>query len=155
MYVADFYNRIIGHYEVDLDHPGRDRTRGRVWRITYGDKTHPPLDLSAPAKSAAALGQGNLSRRLPSSGRSSVNCNWSPYAAWALQRLGALPDAAWTRLAEGKTELEQLHALRLLAVRPEWIPVQRKQLLAALKAPNPHHRRVAAEVLGDDRPWKT
>ncbi|MAS94676.1 MAG: hypothetical protein CMO55_15870 [Verrucomicrobiales bacterium] len=33
VYVADFYNRIIGHYEVKLDHPGRDRERGRVWRI--------------------------------------------------------------------------------------------------------------------------
>jgi putative heme-binding domain-containing protein len=33
LYVADFYNRIIGHYEVPLDHPGRDRTRGRIWRI--------------------------------------------------------------------------------------------------------------------------
>jgi putative heme-binding domain-containing protein len=35
MYVADFYNRIIGHYEVPLDHPGRDRNSGRIWRITY------------------------------------------------------------------------------------------------------------------------
>jgi putative heme-binding domain-containing protein len=35
LYVADFYNRIIGHYEVPLDHPGRDRHRGRIWRITY------------------------------------------------------------------------------------------------------------------------
>ncbi|MGZ5543213.1 MAG: PVC-type heme-binding CxxCH protein, partial [Limisphaerales bacterium] len=35
MYVADFYNRIIGHYEVPLDHPGRDRERGRIWRIVY------------------------------------------------------------------------------------------------------------------------
>ena len=35
IYVADFYNRIIGHYEVALDHPGRDRERGRVWRIRY------------------------------------------------------------------------------------------------------------------------
>ena len=25
LYVADFYNRIIGHYEVPLTHPGRDR----------------------------------------------------------------------------------------------------------------------------------
>ena len=25
LYIADFYNRIIGHYEVPLDHPGRDR----------------------------------------------------------------------------------------------------------------------------------
>lgn len=37
MYVADFYNRIIGHYEVGLDHPGRDRHRGRIWRIVYND----------------------------------------------------------------------------------------------------------------------
>lgn len=34
LYVADFYNRIIGHYEVGLDHPGRDRHRGRVWKIS-------------------------------------------------------------------------------------------------------------------------
>ncbi|MCA9066004.1 MAG: HEAT repeat domain-containing protein, partial [Planctomycetaceae bacterium] len=35
LYVADFYNRIIGHYEVDLHHPGRDRFRGRIWRVSY------------------------------------------------------------------------------------------------------------------------
>jgi putative heme-binding domain-containing protein len=35
LYVADFYNRIIGHYEVPLTHPGRDRERGRIWRIVY------------------------------------------------------------------------------------------------------------------------
>ena len=35
MYVADFYNRIIGHYEVPLTHPGRDRRRGRIWRVVY------------------------------------------------------------------------------------------------------------------------
>ncbi len=35
LYVADFYNAIIGHYEVPLDHPKRDKHRGRIWRITY------------------------------------------------------------------------------------------------------------------------
>ncbi len=34
-YIADFYNRIIGHYEVPLTHPGRDRERGRIWRVIY------------------------------------------------------------------------------------------------------------------------
>lgn len=33
LYIADFYNKIIGHYEVPLTHPGRDRSRGRIWRI--------------------------------------------------------------------------------------------------------------------------
>ncbi len=35
LYIADFYNRIIGHYEVPLDHAERDRTRGRIWRVAY------------------------------------------------------------------------------------------------------------------------
>src|SRR5262249_43199139 len=41
LYIADFYNRIIGHYEVPLTHPGRDRTSGRIWRIIYrGENNH-------------------------------------------------------------------------------------------------------------------
>jgi putative heme-binding domain-containing protein len=39
LYVADFYNRIIGHYEVPLTHPGRDRERGRLWRVVYRGET--------------------------------------------------------------------------------------------------------------------
>ncbi len=35
LYIADFYNSIIGHYEVDLKHPRRDRHRGRIWRVVY------------------------------------------------------------------------------------------------------------------------
>lgn len=43
LYVCDFYNSIIGHYEVDLHHPKRDRHRGRIWRIIYtGDKNAEP-----------------------------------------------------------------------------------------------------------------
>jgi len=35
LYIADFYNAIIGHYEVPLEHPKRDRTHGRIWRVVY------------------------------------------------------------------------------------------------------------------------
>src|SRR6185312_13585154 len=38
LYVADFYNKIIGHYEVDLKHPQRDHDHGRVWRIVWRGK---------------------------------------------------------------------------------------------------------------------
>lgn len=38
LYIADFYNKIIGHYEVPLDHPGRDKERGRIWRVVKRDK---------------------------------------------------------------------------------------------------------------------
>ena len=37
LYIADFYNKIIGHYEVPLDHPGRDKERGRIWRVVKRD----------------------------------------------------------------------------------------------------------------------
>ncbi len=39
--VADFYNKIIGHYEVPLEHPERDRTSGRIWRIYYRGSANP------------------------------------------------------------------------------------------------------------------
>ncbi len=43
LYVADFYNKIIGHYEVPLTHPERDRESGRIWRITWqGDQRDTP-----------------------------------------------------------------------------------------------------------------
>ena len=35
LYILDFYNKIIGHYEVDLKHPGRDRHRGRIWKVIH------------------------------------------------------------------------------------------------------------------------
>ncbi len=42
LYVADFYNCIIGHYEVPLTHPKRDRERGRIWRVVYKGEAGKP-----------------------------------------------------------------------------------------------------------------
>ncbi len=38
LYVSDFYNKIIGHYEVDLKDPRRDHDHGRIWRIVWKGK---------------------------------------------------------------------------------------------------------------------
>src|SRR5262245_20522256 len=38
IYVADWYNPIIQHGEVDFRDPRRDVTRGRIWRITAKDR---------------------------------------------------------------------------------------------------------------------
>ncbi len=35
LWIADFYNPIIGHYEVPLTHPARDRSHGRIWRVVW------------------------------------------------------------------------------------------------------------------------
>jgi putative heme-binding domain-containing protein len=41
LYIADFYNAIIGHYEFPLADPRRDHTHGRIWRITYRGQRAP------------------------------------------------------------------------------------------------------------------
>ncbi len=44
LYIADFYNPIIGHYEFPLADPRRDHSHGRIWRIVYrGGKIVPPM----------------------------------------------------------------------------------------------------------------
>jgi putative heme-binding domain-containing protein len=68
LYVADFYNRIIGHYEVPLTHPGRDRTSGRIWRIVYrGDKSGAPATgygTAAPRKDSTTAAVDDLIKDL-------------------------------------------------------------------------------------------
>ncbi len=34
IYICDFYNPIIGHYQASLRDPNRDHAHGRIWRIT-------------------------------------------------------------------------------------------------------------------------
>ncbi len=35
IYVADWYNPIIGHYQASYRHPDRDKEHGRIWRVTW------------------------------------------------------------------------------------------------------------------------
>jgi putative heme-binding domain-containing protein len=69
LYIADFYNRIIGHYEVPLTHPGRDRERGRLWRVIYrgsdgAPRLRPAALPTAPEGLIEELGSPSLARRL-------------------------------------------------------------------------------------------
>ena len=38
VYVCDWYNPIIGHYQASYRDPARDKTRGRIWRIRAKDR---------------------------------------------------------------------------------------------------------------------
>jgi putative heme-binding domain-containing protein len=50
IYLCDWYNPIIGHYQASFRHPDRDKTHGRIWRITYKDRplVKPPKIAGAP-----------------------------------------------------------------------------------------------------------
>lgn len=44
LYICDWYNPIIGHYQASFRHPDRDKTHGRIWRVTAKGRplTKPP-----------------------------------------------------------------------------------------------------------------
>ena len=52
IYIADWYNPIINHGEVDFRDPRRDHTHGRIWRITAKDKK--PLERVKLSKAPVA-----------------------------------------------------------------------------------------------------
>ena len=73
LYVADFYNCIIGHYEVPLEHPRRDRERGRIWRVVYTGKgvenAPPTAPRSCPERACGNAGGASGAARRCQSGR--------------------------------------------------------------------------------------
>ena len=169
LYIADFYNRIIGHYEVPLTHPQRDRERGRIWRVTFtGRETAPITDLTkaAPDRLVAALGDANLGVRTQAvhqlvhrAGQSAVplltaelakpiSPQARAHAMWALERLGALPASTLEALAADPAAEVRTHAGKLLASRDKWEPADRRLALALLADADPFVRSAAADALG-------
>jgi putative heme-binding domain-containing protein len=49
LYIADWYNPVIGHYQASFRHPDRDKVHGRIWRVTAKgrDLVKPPGFLKA------------------------------------------------------------------------------------------------------------
>lgn len=172
LYIADFYNRIIGHYEVPLEHPGRDRTRGRIWRVTYapeGDaEPRGPFDLSSAETSRLIewLGDGNLARRLlaldeltdrvgPSAEsdlRRAADGPASPSvrsnAMWALHRLGLLDEDHARRLLGDADPFVRLHAMKEAGERGPWSEEFAARVRAGLADGDPFVRRAAADAIG-------
>ncbi|HKQ37395.1 MAG TPA: PVC-type heme-binding CxxCH protein, partial [Verrucomicrobiae bacterium] len=143
LYIADFYNRIIGHYEVPLEHPGRDRTSGRIWRVTYLGKTHPKrpdLTRASADKLIEALADPNITYRMLATdqltdrigkgavaplkkvmgGRRSsrLTATQKVHVLWALFRLGALEDKMLETAAQDSSREVRVHAMRILTEMP-------------------------------------
>ena len=177
LYVADFYNQIIGHYEVRLDHPGRDRHRGRIWRIAYvgqGGKASAPtkapdlLDADVAAL-VNALGADNIAVRTLAAeqvvariGKNSVvplrqalasshDPTQKVHILWALHRLGGFEQGTLTGVYHDAATLPvvRTHVMRILSETRDWVTAHRGLALAGLKDENPFVRRAAADALAE------
>lgn len=63
LYLADWYNPIIGHYQASFRHPERDHERGRIWRVTAKGRALTPLPQLADASITELLGKLNSTDR--------------------------------------------------------------------------------------------
>lgn len=171
IYVADFYNKIIGHYEVALDHPGRDRFRGRIWQIR---PSHP----SQQSRRFTPIDAANVVNRLADL-NPTVRMLALQYAVEHPTKELDLATAAWLaserstenektaalnyRLQRETLSLEELEtalndraarvritALRALVERQAYVGIEPATELAVsrLGDENPHVVRMAAEALG-------
>jgi putative heme-binding domain-containing protein len=171
LYIADFYNRIIGHYEVPLDHPGRDRHRGRIWRLVYkGDGAQPArprIDLTSSSieELIAALGSPNLTQRLLATDQlvdrigeaaapalvqafqSSDNPHVRSHALWGAARLGALSSDSLIEAAKDPDREVRVHAMRVLSEKPEWSEQERALVFALLTDREAFVQSAAADAL--------
>jgi putative heme-binding domain-containing protein len=171
IYIADFYNRIIGHYEVPLTHPGRDRTSGRIWRIVYkgeGSREAKPPEKPIASESIAGLindlKDSNLAVRmlamhqLVERGKAAIGPvktaleNSSPtvtaHCLWVLERLKALDDPTLDAAVHPERLIVHVHALKILAERPSITAEQVAFVRDATHDEDGLIRRVAAEALG-------
>ncbi|HUF60445.1 MAG TPA: PVC-type heme-binding CxxCH protein [Verrucomicrobiales bacterium] len=173
MYVADFYNRIIGHYEVPLEHPGRDRHRGRIWRISWeGDTAEgaypPPFDLvkASLEEVVGDLSHPHLTRRLraahhlvdqrsgaaatavEAAWKASQNPDLTVQTLWILQRLGRLTEAALAEAGSDASEVVRAHVMRLGGERETWGDALRERVMAGIEDASPHVARAATESAG-------
>lgn len=176
LYIADFYNKIIGHYEVPLTHPGRDRERGRIWRISYvgtdSEKTvrapripdltkadvnelikllghdHLPVRVQATHQLVERIGERcvHLVENAMGSSKSSTQV---VHGLWVLARLGK-PQIAARYLSHGD-QLVQVHAMKIVGqtiVAQDDITSLSRSLLPESKQAKSHVVRAAAEEMG-------
>ena len=174
LYVADFYNSIIGHYEVPLTHPARDRERGRIWRIVYRgndgkpapppstiDRTKSPVDqlikdLAHPNLIVRITAANQLVDRGGAEGISAARMVIGPgsaarqrvHALWVLNRQNALDESTLIACSGDQERELRVHSLKAIAERTEISPGLSDLAKHRLNDPDPFVRRAAAEVLG-------
>lgn len=171
IYIADWYNPIIQHGEVDFRDPRRDHTHGRIWRVTYKGRPlvkRPQLkdatveELLDHLKSPEGFTRHQAKRELATRNRKDVVTRLSTW----LKNLDADEDkldhrrleALWTYQTIGVVEAQLLQDLMHNAKTPEvragavrvagdWIPEQPELAKLLPKCVQDSYPRVRLEAV--------
>lgn len=177
LYIADWYNPIIQHGEVDFRDPRRDHTNGRIWRLTPKGKPAPELpaiagkpvpELLEMLKSPRKYVRHFAKRELRDQGATAVLPalkTWidaldksSPdyehnllEAAWTRECVNKFSPAVWRTLWAAKDYRVRAAALRILSHRWRELPEAMDVLKKAIADENAQVRLWAVAVLADMR----
>jgi len=140
IYIADWYNPIIQHGEVDFRDPRRDHVHGRIWRVTFEGRPVPPRPDLAAASNRELLdllvtnevwAREFARQELRQRGASKVQGDlkiWSDAAAndrarieavWTAQSLNQVPADAVRVLLTSSEPLARAAAFRVIYQHPE------------------------------------
>lgn len=174
IYIADWYNPIIQHGEVDFRDPRRDHTHGRIWRITakgrplverpnlVGAKTPELLDfLKVPEdwtrqQTKRVLKERGANEVLPALEKwwTSLDNNDKDYehhlleALWVYQSLQTPNEKLLKKLLGAKTFQARAAAVRVLSAWKDSIPETLSLLKVAVQDTAPRVRLEAVRALG-------
>lgn len=139
LYVVDWYNKIISHNEVAREHPDRDKSSGRIWRIRHKDQ---------PVVSRVDLAKLDGKQLLEQLG--------GPNARTAAMAWNEIVDRKETKLVPNlKTILDDTKASDAKRLGALWAleglkAVDTDLLVSLSKAPQATFRHEAARIAGEN-----
>jgi putative heme-binding domain-containing protein len=140
LYIADWYNPIIGHYQASFRHPDRDKAHGRIWRVTAKGRPllNPPKFVGAPL--------ARVLEQLKSPERWNVEQARRVLAA-ADPRAVTKALKSWTTKLDPKDARFEHHLFEALAAYESQEVVEPVLLKRLLAAKEPNARAYAAGVV--------
>ncbi len=177
LYIADWYNPIIQHGEVDFRDARRDHEHGRIWRVTAKGRPLSPKPKIAGAATGELLellkSDRNYVRRfakreLRDQGAAKVTGELDAWAAkldttkieeahalleaaWAREGVNSFSPTIWRKLWENSDARMRAAALRILSHRWKELPDAMKVLEKAVADESSQVRLWALAVLADMR----
>ena len=141
IYIADWFNPIIGHYQASFRHPERDKTHGRIWRITAKGR---PL---AKAPDLSRMSVAELCEQLKS--------DWRYVRYQAKRRLADLPKGEiipaitrWVNALDKNDTNNEHHLFEAIGVFESHEFINQPLLERLLKAKDYRARAYATRVAG-------
>lgn len=173
IYIADWYNPIIQHGEVDFRDPRRDHTHGRIWRITAKGRPlverpklagSPVNKLLDSLKASESFTRLHAKRQMKEMGAEAVLpalANWVEHldpadaqfehhaleALWTYQSLNTTEPQLLARLLKARDHRARAAAVRVLSQWSGRIPFVFEALTAAVGDDHPRVRLEAVRAL--------